>query len=179
MSKTYEQIEEDRKHFRDLWHREVAENQKLQAEVDKLRFERDEALRLLGEKMKENEEIIDIHNEQAVCAEKFATTMAENVLFRDALKSVASRRNYCLEDDEHGETWFRYDPLDDPLDGTFAPYLVAEKALNSTPRTAKIQAILEAAIKQEQYFSENGDSTVFQILCGKTNTAVREHDGVE
>ncbi len=33
MSKTYEQIEEDRKHFRDLWHREVAENQKLQAEV--------------------------------------------------------------------------------------------------------------------------------------------------
>ncbi len=44
---------------------------------------------------------------------------------------------------------------------------------------AKAKPILEAAIKQEQYFSENGDSTVFQILCGKTNTAVREHDGVE
>jgi hypothetical protein len=102
---------------------------------------------ILREKMKENEQIIDIHNEQAVCAEKFATTMAENVLFRDALKSVATRRNYCLEDDEHGETWFRYDPLDDPLDGTFAPYLVAEKALNSTPRTAKLQAVLDAATR--------------------------------
>jgi hypothetical protein len=147
MSKTYEQIEEDRKHFRDLWHREVAENQKLQAEVDKLRFERDEALMILREKMKENEQIIDIHNEQAVCAEKFATTMAENVLLGDALKSVATTRDYCLEDycleDEHRETWFRYGPLD----GTFAPYIVAEIALNVTLETAKIQAILDAATR--------------------------------
>jgi hypothetical protein len=40
---------------------------------------------------------------------------------------------------------------------------------------AKAQPVLDAAINQAQYFSENGDSTVFQIFCGKTNTAVREY----
>ncbi len=101
---------------------------------------RDEALML-------NEQIIDIHNEQAVCAEKFATTMAENVLLGDALKSVATRRNYCLEDNEHGETWFIYDPLD----GTFAPYIAAEIALNSTPQTTKLTAVLDAVTRVSKY----------------------------
>ncbi len=50
-----------------LWRKAAEKNEQLQAEID---------------------ELTEIHNAQAICAEQFATTMADNQRLRDALEVI-------------------------------------------------------------------------------------------
>jgi hypothetical protein len=65
--------------------------------------------------------------------------------------------------------------LDCRVPKTEREHIAASKIEQLQAERAKAQPVLDAAFNQAQYFSENGDSTVFQVLCGKTNTAVREY----
>ncbi len=80
----------------------------------------------------ENDELTEIHNAQAICAEQFAAAMAENVLLREAVSTAIKYRT--------------------AMGGSFTQWFdavqtILDKALNSTPQTAKLQATLDTPVE--------------------------------
>ena len=97
-------------------------------------------------------------NEQAICAETFTTTMAENVLLRKALDSIIS-------DGVQGTEFVSTSQI------LHSCIETASKAISATPKTSKVQDVLNAAahIASEEYLAALALYSHIGVTADKTN----------